>query len=73
MPVHFKPLLKITELVTYCQNWDRRIVVGKNMFGLLEIGIWILFFDQAQDGESFDFAQERGSVERLVEPFDNCH
>ena len=50
----------------------------QNMFGSLEIGIWILPFDSfdlealdrlAQGGESFDFAQDREPVERLVEPF----
>jgi hypothetical protein len=35
----------------------------------LELGIWILPFDLAQGGESFDFAQDREPVERLVEPF----
>jgi hypothetical protein len=39
------------------------------MFGLLELGIWILPFDWAQGGESFDFAQDREPVERLVESF----
>ena len=29
-------------------------------------------FDLAQGGESFDFAQDREPVERLVEPFDIC-
>jgi len=47
----------------------------------LEIGIWILPFDLAQGGESFDFAQDRepvenpelvAVVERLVEPFVFC-
>jgi hypothetical protein len=33
------------------------------------IGHWILPFDLAQGGESFDFAQDREPVERLVEPF----
>jgi len=41
----------------------------KFLFGFLEIGIWILPFDLAQGGESFDFAQDREPVERLVEPF----
>ena len=31
--------------------------------------IQYLPFDLAQGGESFDFAQDRESVERLVEPF----
>jgi len=51
------------------------------MFGSLEIGIWILPFDSfdlealdrlAQGGESFDSAQDREPVERLVEPFVIC-
>jgi hypothetical protein len=42
-------------------------------FGSLEIGIWILPFDLAQGGESFDFAQDREPVERLVEPFVICY
>jgi hypothetical protein len=50
----------------------------QNMFGSLEIGIWILPFDSfdlealdrlAQGGESFGSAQDREPVERLVEPF----
>ncbi len=45
------------------------------------IRIWILPFDSAQGGESFDFAQDREPVEnpelvevveRLVEPFVIC-
>ncbi len=39
-----------------------------NLFELLEFRIWILPFDWAQSGESFDFAQDREPVERLVEP-----
>jgi hypothetical protein len=35
----------------------------------LNIGICDLPFDFAQGGESFDFAQDREPVERLVEPF----
>jgi len=31
---------------------------------------WNLPFDLAQGGESFDFAQDREPVERLIEPFD---
>jgi hypothetical protein len=31
--------------------------------------IWDLPFDLAQGGESFDFAQDREPVERLVEPY----
>ena len=36
------------------------------------IGHCYLPFDLAQGGESFDFAQDREPVERLVEPFDIC-
>ena len=43
------------------------------MFESLVIEIWILPFDLAQGGESFDFAQDREPVERLVEPFVICH
>jgi hypothetical protein len=46
------------------------------MWGLgdfLEFQIWILPFDLAQGGESFDFAQDREPVERLVEPFAICN
>jgi hypothetical protein len=48
----------------------------------LKIWIWILPFDLAQGGESFDFAQDREPVEnselvevveRLVEPFVICY
>jgi len=39
----------------------------------LELGIWILPFDWAQGGESFDSAQDREPVERLVEPFVICN
>ena len=40
----------------------------------LVIGIWVLSLDLAQDGgESFDLAQDREPVERLVEPFVICH
>ncbi len=41
-----------------------------NLFESLEIRIWILPFDGAQGGESFDFAQDREPVERPVEPFE---
>ena len=44
----------------------------QSVFGTLEIGIWILPFDYAQGGESFDFAQDHEPVERLVEPFVIC-
>jgi hypothetical protein len=40
--------------------------------GLSGLGHWILPFDWAQGGESFDFAQDREPVERLVEPFVIC-
>jgi hypothetical protein len=39
-------------------------------FGILNFGHCYLPFDLAQGGESFDFAQDRELVERLVEPFD---
>jgi hypothetical protein len=35
----------------------------------LSFGHWYLPFDYAQGGESFDYAQDREPVERLVEPF----
>ena len=38
-------------------------------FEFLNFGHWDLPFDLAQGGESFDFAQDREPVERLVEPF----
>ena len=38
-------------------------------FGHLDFGPSILPFDLAQGGESFDSAQDRELVERLVEPF----
>jgi len=38
-------------------------------FMILIIVYWDLPFDVAQGGESFDFAQDREPVERLVEPF----
>jgi len=38
-------------------------------FGHLDFGNSDLPFDLAQGGESFDFAQDREPVERLVEPF----
>jgi hypothetical protein len=38
--------------------------------GHFVIGIWNLPFDLAQGGESFDSAQDREPVERLVEPFE---
>jgi hypothetical protein len=51
------------------------------LFWSLNLGIWNLPFDSfdlealdrlAQGGESFDFAQDREPVERLVEPFVIC-
>ncbi len=51
------------------------------MFGILNLGHSDLPFDsfdlealdrRAQGGESFDFAQDREPVERLVEPFEIC-
>jgi hypothetical protein len=44
------------------------------LFGILDFGHCDLPFDLAQGGgESFDFAQEREFVERLVEPFVICY
>ena len=37
-------------------------------FGGLNLDHWSLPFDWAPGGESFDFAQNREPVERLVEP-----
>jgi hypothetical protein len=42
------------------------------LFEILNFGHCDLPFDLAQGGESFDFAQDREPVERLVEPFDIC-
>jgi hypothetical protein len=42
-------------------------------FGILNFGLCDLPFDLAQGGESFDFAQDREPVERLVEPFVICY
>jgi hypothetical protein len=39
---------------------------------ILNFGHSYLPFDLAQGGESFDFAQDREPVERLVEPFGVC-
>ena len=39
---------------------------------ILNFGHCDLPFDLAQGGESFDFAQDREPVERLVEPFGIC-
>ena len=44
----------------------------KGLFGILNFGHCDLPFDLAQGGESFDFAQDREPVERLVEPFVIC-
>jgi hypothetical protein len=53
----------------------------QNRFDILNFGHCDLPFDSfdlealdrlAQGGESFDFAQDREPVERLVEPFDIC-
>ena len=50
-------------------------MAGQNLFGSLELGIWILPFDSfdlealdrlAQGGESFDSAQDREPVEPFV-------
>ncbi len=41
-------------------------------FGILNFGLCDFPFDLAQGGESFDSAQDREPVERLVEPFDIC-
>jgi len=44
------------------------------LFGNLNFGHCDLPFDLAQGGgESFDFAQDREPVERLVEPFGNWY
>jgi hypothetical protein len=40
--------------------------------GLVPPSADYLPFDLAQGGESFDAAQDREPVERLVEPFDIC-
>jgi len=43
------------------------------LFGILNFGYCDLPFDLAQGGgESFDVAQDREPVERLVEPFGIC-
>ena len=46
------------------------ILNDQNRFGIWNFGHCDLPFDLAQGGESFDFAQDREPVERLVEPFD---
>ena len=53
-------------------NSNIEISMSKTRFGSLELGAWILPFGLAQGGESFDFAQDREPVERLVEPFVIC-
>jgi hypothetical protein len=44
-------------------------MLADHLFGILNLGHWNLPFGLAQGGESFDFAQDREPVERLVEPF----
>jgi hypothetical protein len=44
-------------------------MLARRMFVILNLGHCNLPFDFAQGGESFDFAQDREPVERLVEPF----
>jgi hypothetical protein len=46
------------------------ILSDQNRFGTWNFGHCDLPFDFAQGGESFDSAQDREPVERLVEPFD---
>ena len=47
--------------------------IKSQLFGILNFGHCDLPFDLAQGGgESFDFAQDREPVERLVEPFGIC-
>ena len=47
--------------------------IKRQLFGILDFGHCDLTFDLAQGvGESFDFAQDREPVERLVEPFVIC-
>ena len=48
--------------------------IESQLFGILNFGHCDLPFDLAQGGgESFDFAQDREPVERLVEPFGNWY
>jgi hypothetical protein len=59
-------------LISICNDSNSKFVSpffkgGKGDF--FGIRIWLLPFDWAQGGESFDFAQDREPVERLVEPF----
>ena len=44
----------------------------QNRVRISNFGHCDLPFDLAQGGESFDSAQDREPVERLVEPFDIC-
>ena len=47
--------------------------IKNQLFEILNFGHCDLPFDLAQGGgESFDFAQDREPVERLVEPFGIC-
>jgi hypothetical protein len=50
-------------------NVPNRILATSIGFGHLDFGNLKLPFDLAQGGESFDSAQDREPVERLVEPF----
>ena len=47
-------------------------LINSQLFGIGNFGHCDLPFDLAQGGESFDIAQDREPVERLVEPFDIC-
>ena len=47
--------------------------IKRQLFGILNFGHCDLPFDLAQGGESFDAAQDREPVERLVEPFGICY
>jgi hypothetical protein len=74
--VHVKSELKIDNSGRNPTNPDNQVFVqplirDKNgeKGDFLELGIWILPFDLAQGGESFDFSQDREPVERLVELF----
>jgi len=51
------------------QNRDGIEKSGNSCLDHLDFGHWDLPFDSAQGGESFDAAQDREPVERLVEPF----
>ncbi len=54
--------LALTVVMPFGTNVNRSFVWN--------LGHWDLPFDLAQGGESFDFAQDREPVERLVEPFE---